>query len=204
MAFEVGLLLEQFDLLERQIEAADAHVATLLDGELARRLQTIPGVGPATAATLIAEIGDIDRFSTFDQLLAYAGVHPAERSSGRKGANPETAWRMSKACNAYLRTAASFAGPACRRWSPGGSCLDATSRGTTRRHTGPGTASIARHRRTSVRNSGANAGDRALDGQRVAPARTGWPHGAGSRVRERGPAPLSPYGPKARCRKAAI
>ena len=105
MAFEVGLLLDQFDLLERQIEAADAHVATLLDGELARRLQTIPGVGPATAATLIAEIGDIDRFSTFDQLLAYAGVHPAERSSGRKGANPETAWRMSKAGNAYLRTA---------------------------------------------------------------------------------------------------
>ena len=31
----------------------------LLDGELARRLQTIPGVGPATCAVLIAEIGDI-------------------------------------------------------------------------------------------------------------------------------------------------
>lgn len=105
MAFEVGLLLDQFELLERQIEAADAHVATLLDGELARRLQTIPGVGPATAATLIAEVGDISRFETFDQLLAYAGIHPAERSSGRKGANPETTWRMSKAGNVYLRTA---------------------------------------------------------------------------------------------------
>jgi transposase len=105
VVFEVGLLLDQYDLLERQIEAADAHVAALLDGELARRLQTIPGVGPATAATLIAEIGDIERFATFDQLLAYAGIHPAERSSGRKGADPETAWRMSKAGNAYLRTA---------------------------------------------------------------------------------------------------
>ena len=105
MAFEVGLLLDQYDLLERQIEAADRHVAALLDGELARRLQTIPGVGPATAATLIAEIGDIERFATFDQLLAYAGIHPAERSSGRKGADPETAWHMSKAGNAYLRTA---------------------------------------------------------------------------------------------------
>ena len=48
VAFEVGLLLDQFDLLERQIEAAEARVAALLDGELARRLQTIPGVGPAT------------------------------------------------------------------------------------------------------------------------------------------------------------
>ncbi len=106
VTFEVGLLLERFDLLEQQIEVADAHVASLLDGELARRLQTIPGVGPAICAVLIAEIGDITRFETFDALLAYAGVHPAERSSGRKGASPETAWRMSKAGNAHLRAAA--------------------------------------------------------------------------------------------------
>jgi transposase len=106
VAFEVGLLLDQYDLFERQIEAADRRVASLLDGELARRLQTIPGVGPSIVATLLAEIGDIERFDDFDQLLAYAGVHPAERSSGRKGSNPETAWRMSKAGNGHLRAAA--------------------------------------------------------------------------------------------------
>lgn len=106
VAFEVGLLLDQYDLLERQIAASDAHMASLLDGELARRLQTIPGVGPAIAATLIAEIGDIWRFDDVDQLLAYAGVHPAERSSGRKGSDPETSWHMSKAGNAHLRAAA--------------------------------------------------------------------------------------------------
>jgi transposase len=106
VTFEVGLLLDQYDLLERQIEAADRRVAGLLDGEVARRLRTIPGVGPAIVATLIAEIGDIDRFSDFDQLLAYAGVHPAEHSSGRKGSNPETAWHMSKAGNSHLRAAA--------------------------------------------------------------------------------------------------
>jgi transposase len=106
VAFEVGLLLDQFDLLERQIEAAEARVGELLDGELARRLRTIPGVGPAIVATLIAEIGDINRFDDFDQLLAFAGVHPAERSSGRKGTSPETSWHMSKAGNSYLRAAA--------------------------------------------------------------------------------------------------
>jgi transposase len=105
-AFEVGLLLDQYDLLECQITDADRRVAALLDGELARRLQTIPGVGPSIAATLISEIGDIGRFDDFDQLLAYAGVHPAERSSGTKGANPETSWHMSKAGNAHLRAAA--------------------------------------------------------------------------------------------------
>ena len=106
VAFEMGLLLDQFDLLEHQIKAADRRVASLLDGETARRLQTIPGVGPAITATLLAEIGDISRFTDFDQLLAFAGVHPAERSSGRKGANPETAWHMSKAGNSHLRAAA--------------------------------------------------------------------------------------------------
>jgi transposase len=106
VAFEVGLLLDQYDLLERQIADADRRVAGLLDGETARRLQTIPGVGPSIAATLIAEIGDITRFTDFDQLLAYAGVHPAERSSGRKGSDPETSWHMSKAGNSHLRAAA--------------------------------------------------------------------------------------------------
>lgn len=106
VAFEVGLLLDQHDLLERQIEAADARVAGLLDGETARRLQTIPGVGPSIAATLMSEIVDIGRFDDFDQLLAFAGVHPAERSSGRRGSSPETSWHMSKAGNSHLRAAA--------------------------------------------------------------------------------------------------
>lgn len=102
--FEMLMLIEQHDLLERQIDGAESRVQILLDGELARRLQTIPGVGPATAATLIAEIGDIHRFRDLDQLVAYAGVHPAEKSSGQKG-GPETSWEMSKTGNAFLRAA---------------------------------------------------------------------------------------------------
>jgi transposase len=105
IGFEMELLIAQHDLLEQQIANAEARVAGLLDGELARRLQTIPGVGPAICATLIAEIGDIHRFADFDQLVAYAGVHPAEKSSGQKGANPETSWKMAKTGNAYVRAA---------------------------------------------------------------------------------------------------
>ncbi len=105
IGFEMELRIAQHDLLEQQIAAAEARVASLLDGELARRLRTIPGVGPAICATLIAEIGDIHRFADFDQLVAYAGVHPAEQSSGQKGANPETSWQMAKTGNAYLRAA---------------------------------------------------------------------------------------------------
>src|SRR3989442_6060480 len=105
IGFQMRLLIAQHDLLEAQIAEAEAHLGTLLDGELVRRLRTIPGAGPVIVATLIAEIGDIRRFSDFDKLVAYIGVHPAEKSSGEKGKDPETSWRMSKAGNAYLRTA---------------------------------------------------------------------------------------------------
>lgn len=105
MAFEVDLLIQQYDLLVKQIGLAEARVAELLDSELALRLQTIPGVGAATAAALIAEIGDIWRFDDFDQLAAYAGTHPKEQSSGRHGEKAETSWRMAKTGNSYLRSA---------------------------------------------------------------------------------------------------
>lgn len=104
-SFEIGMLIGQYDLLKAQIEQAEARVASLLDNEVACRLQTIPGVGPAIAATLMAEIGDIWRFDDVDQLLSYAGVHPREASSGKKGASPETSWRMAKTGNAHLRAA---------------------------------------------------------------------------------------------------
>ena len=61
---------------------------------------------PSITATLLAEIGDVTRFTDFDQMLASVGVHPTERSSGRKDSNPETAWHMSKAGNSHLRAAA--------------------------------------------------------------------------------------------------
>jgi len=39
-------------------------------------------VGEITAHTLLAEIGDISRFSGVKQLVAFAGIAPAERQSG--------------------------------------------------------------------------------------------------------------------------
>jgi len=106
VGFEMGLLVRQYDLLEEQIHEAERRVAALLDGDVAQRLLSIPGVGPSTAASLMAEIGDIWRFTDVDQLLAYAGVHPKEQRSGKKGADPETSWVMAKTGNAYLREAA--------------------------------------------------------------------------------------------------
>ena len=43
---------------------------------------TIPGIGAATAAVLVAKIVDIDRFPTPNHLVNYFGVFPEENSSG--------------------------------------------------------------------------------------------------------------------------
>jgi transposase len=51
---------------------------------LVRRLQLLRGVSFLTALGLASELGDIRRFSSARQLMAYAGLVPSESSSGKK------------------------------------------------------------------------------------------------------------------------
>ena len=48
-------------------------------------LDSIVGIGPDTAARLLAEIGDIKTFGSARQLAAYAGLTPQEHTSGTSG-----------------------------------------------------------------------------------------------------------------------
>lgn len=47
-------------------------------------ITSIPGVGPKTAAVLIAEIGDVSRFQSANHLVGYFGFFPSLRESGGK------------------------------------------------------------------------------------------------------------------------
>jgi transposase len=65
--------------LEAQIEA------TLPEWSLAavvQALQALRGIRLVAAATLVAEVGDITRFTNQRQLMAYLGMVPSEHSSG--------------------------------------------------------------------------------------------------------------------------
>jgi transposase len=67
------------DRLEAHIEEA------LADWSLApvvRALQALRGMALVGAATLVAELGDISRFTNPRQLMAYLGLVPSEHSSG--------------------------------------------------------------------------------------------------------------------------
>ncbi|TKI56488.1 IS110 family transposase [Brevibacillus antibioticus] len=64
----------------RQIDTALAKHLALLD----YKLETMHGISTVTAAELIAEIGDISRFSSADKLANFAGIAPVQHSSGNK------------------------------------------------------------------------------------------------------------------------
>ena len=51
---------------------------------LIRGLQAFRGIGFLSAVTLVAEAGDLRRFRTAPQFMAYAGIVPSESSSGNK------------------------------------------------------------------------------------------------------------------------
>lgn len=65
-------------------------------------VQSIPGIGEKIAATIISEIGEIDRFSHPKKLVAFAGVDPSVHSSGKFTA---TINRITKRGSSRLRHA---------------------------------------------------------------------------------------------------
>lgn len=72
-----------------------------------RRLRTIPGIGPQTAAALVAKIVSIDRFATPTALIGYFGIFPEEvdvSGTDRQG-NPKqgTEIHMSRKGNDLVR-----------------------------------------------------------------------------------------------------
>lgn len=87
--------------LEVEIDAAERAIAAhVLDDRRMRHLLTIPGVGLATAASLVAVIGDVGRFPRPHKLVSYLGLDPRVRQSG---ARPAFTGHISRAGQAHAR-----------------------------------------------------------------------------------------------------
>ncbi len=79
--------LRQLDFLGVEVAALDRKIAQqALEWPGFERLLTIPGVDIGTAAAVIAAIGDITRFPSPGQLVAYLGLDPKVRQSGSEPA----------------------------------------------------------------------------------------------------------------------
>src|SRR5271166_4654611 len=93
-------LVRQIDALDEAIEAIDKELeASAKADETARRLMTIPGVGPVTAMALLATVQDFGAFSSGREFAAFLGLTPREHSSGGK---PRLG-RITKMGDRYLR-----------------------------------------------------------------------------------------------------
>jgi len=110
--------------LNRQLAALEAQLARGVAAHAAaRRLCTVPGVGPVTAAAVVATLDDVSRFASADQVAAYVGLVPRERSSGEqqrrgpltKAGNSRVRWRLVQAAWAYWRSRATVR-TVLRRW----------------------------------------------------------------------------------------
>lgn len=69
---------------EKQLQEVDTELEKLYHS-LGFTLTTIPGVNITTAVKMLAEIGDIKRFSNASKLAQFAGIAPINNSSGGKG-----------------------------------------------------------------------------------------------------------------------
>ena len=84
-----------------RLEAELNQAMKLEDPQTYYRLQTIPGVGPVLAMTIMLEIHDIKRFPAVGNFLSYARlVKPVHTSAGKNYGSPGA-----KIGNAHLRWA---------------------------------------------------------------------------------------------------
>ncbi len=79
----LDLALTEFRQAQGRIAQAEAKLDQLAQADAGvRLLETIPGVGPRTAETVVAYLGDAGRFATGKQVSAYAGLVPRQYQSG--------------------------------------------------------------------------------------------------------------------------
>lgn len=79
MGMYINMLLEYKKHLSKLESEIDALAKSIEEYKI---IQSIPGIGEKIAATIISEIGEIDRFNHPKKLVAFAGIDPSVFESG--------------------------------------------------------------------------------------------------------------------------
>lgn len=101
LSIQIKMTIELIELLESQIKDIEKQVSDFIK-KSDNVIISIPGIGVMTAAIIISEIGDINRFNNPGQVLAFAGLDPSVKQSGTFNASST---RMSKRGSSLLRYA---------------------------------------------------------------------------------------------------
>lgn len=85
-SYNIAFLKRQALKIQEEADKIDALKETMIEEAEklpeTRLLETIPGIGPFTAAVLMACIRDMKRFPKVKSLICYAGIDPQVRQSG--------------------------------------------------------------------------------------------------------------------------
>jgi transposase len=93
-------LVEQIEAMTGRIATSDRRIKALAgQADIARRLQTMPGVGPLTALAVEAFAPPMENFQCGGDFAAWLGLVPKQHSSGGK----ERLGRVSKAGQSDIR-----------------------------------------------------------------------------------------------------
>jgi transposase len=96
----VGTLFEELQQLEARLSNLNREIEAYVGAnEKARRLMTVPGIGPLAATALLAAAGSGRQFRRARDMAAWLGLVPREHSTGGK----TTLLGISKRGNKYLR-----------------------------------------------------------------------------------------------------
>jgi len=101
LSLQISQSIMQIELFDQQLQELDETIKALMH-EIDSVIKTVPGIGSLNGAAILGEIGDIHRFHSSCQLLAYAGLDPSVNQSGKFTAQRT---RMSKRGSKMLRYA---------------------------------------------------------------------------------------------------
>ncbi len=98
LEFALKTSLNTYLLIDDQIEHLESKIEEVYLS-LDYRIHTIKGIGILTAAGIASEIGNFDKFTSSNQILAFAGLEPSKNDSGEHNGNG----KMVKHGSSYLR-----------------------------------------------------------------------------------------------------
>lgn len=101
LSFELKQTIRLIQSVQLEVAALDRQIKEVID-EMESPLMSIPGISYTLSAVILAEIGDIERFSDPSKLLAFAGLDPSTYQSGKYNASHTP---MVKRGSTYLRWA---------------------------------------------------------------------------------------------------
>ena len=116
MELKLQMLFERIHLYTKQIGTLETEIKKIMV-EIDSPITTIPGISWTLGSIILAEIGNISRFSTPAKLLSFAGLEPSVNDSGKavgtrgtmvKRGSPYLRWALLQAARTVPRFSATF------------------------------------------------------------------------------------------------